>query len=390
MKAIVKNRNFIVFLYIFSGFFLTGAGYISWLYHLMEVETAWNLDVISTVIAFLFQAAGIGIYTLLVRLRPGFVSRKIFILPLYVFYVFFLVPSMFAPSLTGTFLFGFIANLLCGMIAAGYLHSLSCLVDYGKRGIVFGGGYALASVAVRLVSFIGNGQFLKTSFALLLYGLLAVVLVFFANRCAKVIFNGPVKTDNGPVETDNGDEKKIPGIAMIAVSCAGIFFISAVKEMGLCFPASDLISGIGIEFSGLFYAAGLLLAGFINDRNRRYGVICVLATSMFSCLILLFARGNVPGVVLWALNSFLFGFVSVYRVLVFADMNRNNSTKMKNVPFDAGCLFGFGMLFGRLGDATGAQVGILFGADHIGPAIVASVCFVLTAALFPQMYRNCK
>jgi DNA-binding CsgD family transcriptional regulator len=387
MKAVVKSRNFIGFLYIFFGFFLTSAGYISWLYHLMEVETAWDLDVISTVIAYLFQAVGIGIYTLLVRLRPGFVSRKIFVIPLYVFYVFFLVPSMFAPSLTGTFLFGFIANLLCGMIASGYLHSLSYLVDYGRRGIVFGAGYSLASIVVWLVSLIGNGQFLKTSFALLLYGLIAAILIVFANRCAKAIFKDLTDESEAGEDTNTSENGKRLSIAILFVSCAGIFLISAIKEMGFYFPAADLISGISIESSRLFYAAGLLLAGLVNDRNRRYGMISVLATTILPFIMLMMARENVSRTILWALDYFFFGFFAVYRVLVFADMCKLEKGKKGTIPYGAGILFGFGLMFGRLGDAVGTQVGIAFGENYVGLVIVAAICFVGIVILFLRMYQ---
>ena len=405
MKAVVKSRNFIGFLYIFLGFSLTSAGYISWLYHLMEVETTWDVDVISTVVAYLFQAVGIGIYTLFVRLKPGFVQRKIFVLPMYVLYVFFLAPAMFAESLTGTFLFGFIAQLICGMIAGGYLHSLAYLVDYGRRGIVFGAGYSVSSVAVWLISLIGNGYLLKSSFSLLIYAGLATALCAVAIYCAKQIYKDlPAEdgTSKSTVTEQDGIESSMPvaggklsktaqskriSIEILFVSAAAIFLVSLIKEMAFYFPAADIADGISLETSRLFYAAGLLLAGLIIDRNRKYGMISLLAATILPFVMLVLAREEVSRTVLWALDYFFYGFFAVYRIVLFSDMCKLDKEITGKIPYGAGILFGFGLLFGRLGDAAGTQIGITLGGKSVVLILLAGIAFVCIVLLFFRLYR---
>ena len=371
MKTILKNRNFTAFLYVFTGFLLIAAGYVSWVYHLFDTETTWSVTVLSRAIAFLFQALGMGIYTFFSRLRPGFAQRKIFIIPVYILYIFFLFPSMFAPFITGTFLCGFVMNLLCGMIAGGCLHVLAYLVDYDKRGLVFGGGYSLAAVLVCFISLIGHGVILKSTFSILLYSLLAVGLSFLAVKCEKELFKSEEekREDNESLEENglynsglhNDGLLKMTGISIILSACVVVFASSFIRGAGsvLLIPdIPDIQIGIRPEIANLFFAAGLFLAGIVNDKSRKGGLIAAIPSLVLPVFIILFNKGTVSRTVFLALDLFFFGFLSVYRVLLFSDMSKPEREKIKGLPYGAGLLFGFGFLFGRFGDAVGAQVGV--------------------------------
>lgn len=355
MKTILKNRNFTAFLYVFTGFLLIAAGYVSWVYHLFDTETTWSVTVLSRAIAFLFQALGMGIYTFFSRLRPGFAQRKIFIIPVYILYIFFLFPSMFAPFITGTFLCGFVMNILCGMIAGGCIHVLAYLVDYDKRGLVFGGGYSLAAVLICLISLIGHGVILKSTFSILLYSLLAVILYFLAAKCEKELFQ------SGEEEIKEEGTPKISGISIILSACVVVFAASLIRGAGSVLVIPDIPNvqiGIRPEIVNLFFAAGLLLAGILNDKSRRWGLIAAIPSVILPAFVILLNKGAVSRTVFLVLDFFFFGFLSVYRVLLFADMSKPEREKIKGLPYGAGLLFGFGFLFGRFGDAVGTQVGV--------------------------------
>lgn len=49
---------------------------------------------------------------------------------------------------------------------------------------------------------------------------------------------------------------------------------------------------------------------------------------------------------------------------------------------------GFGLMFGRLGDAAGSLTGILLNDKLIPLVIVASICFVLTYVVFFMLYNR--
>ena len=49
---------------------------------------------------------------------------------------------------------------------------------------------------------------------------------------------------------------------------------------------------------------------------------------------------------------------------------------------------GFGLMFGRIGDAAGSLTGILLKDKLIALVIIASICFVLTYAIFFMLYNK--
>ena len=50
-----------------------------------------------------------------------------------------------------------------------------------------------------------------------------------------------------------------------------VFLLSLVKNLGFSFPSADVALGISLELSRVFYAAGLVIAGIVGDRERKYG-----------------------------------------------------------------------------------------------------------------------
>ena len=72
-----------------------------------------------------------------------------------------------------------------------------------------------------------------------------------------------------------------PGKCRIMVSFAANY--SKFSPSGLCtyFPIADLSQGINLEFSRVFYSLGLIMAGYISDRSRKYGALSCLTALVF-------------------------------------------------------------------------------------------------------------
>ena len=168
-----------------------------------------------------------------------------------------------------------------------------------------------------------------------------------------------------------------PETSSILLAGILVLLFSIVNSCGFAFPSADLGKGINLEFARLFYAAGLLIAGFLNERSRRYGAVCALAALVIP-FIMLGLRGEMVSLrVFWALSYFTFGFYSVFRMILFVDMARSKK-----------CLYlsGFGLLLGRLGDAAGEALCLSL-SDRI-PLLVAvsAVFFVAAVFLFFRVY----
>ena len=91
-----------------------------------------------------------------------------------------------------------------------------------------------------------------------------------------------------------------------------VLVFSIVNSCGFGFPSEDVEKGISVEFSRLFYAAGLLIAGFVNDRNRRYGAICAVAVLVIPFLMMAIRGEPVSLLIFWVLSYFTFGFYTIY------------------------------------------------------------------------------
>ena len=109
-------------------------------------------------------------------------------------------------------------------------------------------------------------------------------------------------------------------------------------------PSADIGASVSLETTRLLYAVGLIGAGLVIDRNRTYGAVLCMAALIVPFAILALSSQPIPAAVLWAIDYLLFGFFSVFRVVLFADLAAE-SQRLE--------LSGLGMLFGRIGDALG-------------------------------------
>ena len=365
-------------LLVFACFALTSAGYLSWLYNAADVVGTQTADAVSMVAGYLCQALGIGLFALAAKLRPALVQVKGAVVSL-VLFIAFLVPSMLGTSPGIVVAFGLAMNLMCGVIAGFYLFELAANVRAERRGIVFGGGYALASVAVWLLSLAGGPNFLQSGPAIGVHiALAAVIALMFIARPATAGF----EAEPSEAATPRREELRLAAGGMgattlIVLACVTIVLISLVKNLGFNFPTADVQNGVSIELSRVFYAAGLVAAGIVNDRSRKYGAICCLAALVVPFIMLALAGEPVSSMALWCFDYLLFGFFSVFRVVLFSDIA---------VYEGALWLSGFGLAFGRVGDAAGTA--LFMGIGSTGALVaLAGVLFAVSVFLLLRLYQ---
>lgn len=67
---------------------------------------------------------------------------------------------------------------------------------------------------------------------------------------------------------------------------------------------ADISAGINLEFSRAFYAFGLMIAGIIGDRSRKYGAIICFAALFFPFAMIALSGTIGISIVLWILGYF--------------------------------------------------------------------------------------
>lgn len=209
-------------------------------------------------------------------------------------------------------IWGYLMNIIHGIIAGFYLTLLATQVELKYRSIVFGGAYAASSIASWLISLLNQSNFLRSEYALIIYGIFICITIGLIIITEKKLI---------PFERITFmDEDFSPGT--IAFAGLTIILISLTRGIGFYFPMADISAGINLEFSRAFYAIGLILAGIVGDRSRKYGAVSCLAALFFPFAMIALSSEVGISTILWILGYCLFGFLAVFRVVLFSDIAR--------------------------------------------------------------------
>ena len=365
MHRLSFSRQTRCLLLIFLSFLWTSAGYLSWLYRLLELPVGVDVELVSEVICYLLQALGLLLFALSVRAKPAFAGTPSFA-AVVAADLLFLCLAVLLPSAAAVLICGGLMNLLHGLVAGFYLHRLALCVDWDRRALTFGLGYGLASLAAWLLSLFFGGRFLRSGYVLLVYVALAALSLAPVLREPSAP-TGEAHSDGEPVSAGT-----------LALAALTVLLLSLVKGLGFSFPSADISQGIDLELSRVFYAVGLILAGLISDKERRYGAIfCVSALGIPFLMIMLTDQIG-SSVLLWILSYLLFGFFSVFRVVLFSDVSRKGAGLL--------WLSGFGLLFGRVGDALGTLGCIVL--TPLALIVTAVAVFTVTVVVFFLLYQR--
>lgn len=350
-------------------FLWTATGYLTWMYHLLDFTESSTVDWLTEVIGYLFQATGLFLFSIALKHNRNFFSKKSAFIACIGADFAFISLSALANQLLSILIFGYLMNLFHGIIAGFYLTLLATQVEQKYRSIVFGGAYAASSIASWLLSLPNHSSFLRSGYALIMYG------IFICITIGMII----VEKELTPLEKITFTEETT-STATIALAGLTVVLVSLTRGIGFYFPMADISKGISLEFSRAFYALGLILAGIVGDRSRKYGAVSCLAALFFPFAMIALSSEVGISVILWILGYCLFGFLAVFRVVLFSDIAR-----MKE---DFLYMAGFGLMFGRLGDAAGNLTGIILNDKLIPLVIAASICFVVTYVVFFILYNK--
>ena len=372
-----KRTDIMICALIGLSFLWTGCAYLSWFYHLADFYSTGSVDMLTEVVGYLFQAAGLLAFAVYRKQSSRELSRRSFALMSLTGLVLSLLASL-SPSGAVSLVFGYGMNTVFGMIAGFYLSVLAEYSSPEHTGIVFGAGYGFGSIFSYLISLIGGGNFLADPRAFVLYTIIWAASVPLSSGIMYKSGTGPqarpaaAGSEPALAASDMLNYLWIPGIALLLLSC--------VKSGGFYFPAADLGDhNVSLELSRSFYAAGLIAAGLINDRRRSAGAVLCVAALVFPFFTMIAGSHSGINYLLWISGYIFFGFYTVYRVLLFIDISRSRA--------ELSHLACMGLFWGRLGDAAGAACGITLSSRPIVLITVMAALFVACIFLFFHLYQ---
>ena len=354
-------------------FLLTSTGYLAWTYHIMALTQAPLSEVVTLIAGYLLQAAGLFLFALLLWRREDMIRFSMY--AALAMHMLCLVPAVLGTSLLQALVFGLIQNLLIGWIGGYYLYRLARDTDTAGSPMALGIGYAGSIVLTWLLSLIGKEAPWHW------YGTLAICLLLTVVTCASLHCAQPFEeAAQEPAAPPFNLQlpKKMSFGKFLLLAGALVFLFSIVNSCGFGFPSGDLENGIDLAFFRLFYAAGLLIAGVVNEKNRRYGAVCAVTALVIPFLMLAIRGEPVSLMIFWALSYFTFGFYTVYRIALFSDIAREKKLLW---------LSGAGLMIGRAGDAAGEALCLALSEKHLVLIGISAVLFMVSLLLFFHVYR---
>jgi len=375
-------------------FLLTSTAYLAWTYRVVELAEAPIADAVTLIAAYLMQAAGIGLFALLLHRRPDLVQISVY--AALGLHMVFLVPSVLCNAFVQVLIFGCILNLLCGWIAGYYLYRLAGAPDASVSALTLGVGYSAAIFASWLLSLPGRELVYNAKIVMIICMLLTAAAVFVirmrtgssegtlsgGDSAESVHAKARLSYTNSSPAPEPLPRYELPQDItqrqFLLLAGALVLLLSVVNSCGFSFPSADIRNGISVEFSRLFYAAGLLIAGYANDKNRRYGAVCAVIALVIPFFILAAHDEPVSSNFFWALSYFASGFYTVYRIILFSDVSRD---------FSLIYLCGFGLMIGRIGDGAGEVLCLALSGHFLLLVGAAALLFVASMLLFLHVYR---
>ena len=370
LKKAFLSPSMIICLLIGLCFLWTSAGYLSWMYHMMNFYPDSMIDLLTEVAGYGFQILGLAVYSFLMKKKSCLLMNRNSFTAAMIADLFCIILAVLNTNPTAVLFWGYLMNLSHGLVAGFYLTALVTRIPQQRRGCVFGIGYGIGSIGSWLLSRLGSDNFLKNPYVLLIYALLILLTIGLVWTSTAFPENSAEKSPSQALSKD-----------LLLLAAVTVFLLSAVKNMGFYFPTADLTGdGVSLEFTRIFYAAGLVCAGLLNDKNRKYGAVLCFATLFFPFSMLLLRSNAATSTVLWIIAYLFFGFFSVYRILLFSDL----AGKHPDYLF----LAGFGLLWGRAGDALGGYIGMCLKEQAILLILLVSLLFFLTVLVFFTLYHR--
>ena len=419
-RRFIKMPEIRITLWVALCFGLTSAAYLFWIGRMVLITGAAATDWLSLVAGYLCQAAGLGFVSRRLYKDRGAGCRSVFNYSLLLFGAF-LVPALLGTDPVVSAAFGLLMNVTCGVISGVYLYVIDGIsrdangesANKSHKSLVFGGGYALATVMVGILALPGINRLTSGSLAVLFCLVFGLALFFITRRLDLIRPTAGVdalqmqeqasqmqeemtqlqeetpqlqeQTSQLQEQTPQLQEemplKNVMQLSgrTLALACGAVVLASLVKNLGYGFPSSDIAAGLNPLLSRIPYALGLAAAGLINDRDRKSGLICTIAALSTPFIMLSMVSEPIPGMILWGLNYVLFSFFTVFRVMLFLDI-AEKTHRPELAPL--------GLLMGRIGDAAGSLLFLTLSGRHILLVAVTVLLFIPAILLLFRLYHQ--
>ena len=348
-------------------FLYTGSAYMSQSFRLLELMDGRTVDVVTSIVFYLLQAAGICIFSAgLARNRRLWRSKRLFAALLAAGSVFMAVAQV-ADSLAAVMAASCLFNLLIGVYFGFYLAFFAVSVPENHAGIGFGCAYAFASVGTYCLSLVDDGALLSSHHVVVIYIVLSAGVIALA-----------LLVDDLPDEALPSHEalRSLHLPQLIAVIMLATLVFTIGSDLYYSVPIAD---GVNWSLIRAFYALGLIAAGAIMDRSRFLGEACAIASLAYPLIATALTGAGTSTVAALGAAYAMRGFITLYYVLSFSDLVARQHSLAALAPL--------GLASSRIAEV--AATALLFSVPGTtAPLIIAAACFMPLIAVFVMLQNK--
>ena len=378
MKSAHRNLIYAVSV-VAIGFFWFGSVFFS---YLEVLKTHFDAETVATIIISLSYGAqmlGILLYVIIAARYKRLAESKLLMTLSFGLSAVGILGSFISSNGTVIIISGALFSFFgtSGILLGVQFHCITGLLPQKLYGRTFGFAYAAGSLGTTLLAFAFNGRCPVGYPAAIIY-----TLFILLNFILMLHIKG--KLAYAPAEPALQERTQIPALTAEKPSVRNLIFIlvGVFLVMGILSSVSDLMQHAYIEASNqinsayvrVFFAVGLILAGFLMDYNRRLGAIACLATHGFSFLLVLMLGSPGHGFEALALSYLLSGFHRVFQVTTSMDA-ASRAPRLFYVSV-------FGYLFSRMGEVLVSIPYNYVQFDLLRETLLASVFFVILLIMF--------
>lgn len=258
-------------------------------------------------------AMALGIILFMFLYKKIFDVKKIYIIFLIISICLNIVFYIINPN----YISMIISIVLCLIGSAGFgvayhFSLITSNVKKDNRGLIFACGYGLGAFLTYLISLIPN-DFISSAKLLLILLPLILINIYLININDK--FSNIKKNDKLTIL----EKKKL--FSLIALILVMSLISSFSSNMVAIFNYSK---ETGFAYSRIYYAIGLLVAGYFADKNNKVFEIASISSLLFPLITIILFKEQINMLMIANLNYFFIAFFVVYRTLSFMNLSDKN------------------------------------------------------------------
>ena len=347
-------------------------GYISQMYVLSDYISPERIDQIALGYNYFAQVLG-ALAVILVAHKN---NNKLFQIQNFVMIFMISILSIFvifnSHQLTVIVIFGLMMNLMHGVLIGTFLIWLTSVI-MRYRGFIFGLAYAIGSILTLITSRILDDFGLAYSHSAFVY--VGLIILNAVTTYLYLRYFHPQET-----ATEVPSSSRLKSIDLLPLIIL-LLLMAMLNAIGGDYKSSMIFSSkVSLYQTRIYYALGLLLAGFLIDYSRKLGAILCLAGLIYPFVSLFLRDAGISTQVLWSISYLFLGFYTVFRVVTTVDLVAYHAKWWLLAPL--------GFIIARLGDIIYVSLPSIILTDSVFTSIFIAVLMFLVFLFFISSFLN--